>query len=340
MEPTVQNHPVTTGFKIKLTLPLLRRFGIVLAIAAVTVLFSLLNDRFLTWENITDILRSISIITILAIGITFSLTVGDFDLSVGSTASLATIVSAAALVWYRQETVVAIVAALAAGLIVGLFNALLAVRLRIPALLATLATMYIVNGVHLTITKGYSIYNNMPLTDGSIAPGRFLPSFLFIGQGEIGSIPFPVLLMLFVVGFAHVFLSFTRFGRLLYITGSNEEAARLSGVSVTRFKTLAFLLSSGFAALAGIVLASRIGTGQVAAGAPLLMDGVAAALLGCTVSASGKPHALGTFGGSVLMGILLNGLTMLNVPYYAQDVIKGTILAVALSLMHGQKTSG
>ncbi|WP_124727606.1 ABC transporter permease [Staphylospora marina] len=318
---------------------LLTRSGTLLVILLTILIFGLLDERFLTWQNFTDILRSISIICLLAIGVTISLAAGGFDLSVGSVASLATVTGAAMLVWYRQETWVAILVPLVLGALIGLLNALLTVRVRIPDLLATLATMYIVNGLHLTFTKGYSIYNQMPMADGSIAPGRFLPSFLFIGQGEIASVPFPVILMLLLTAIVHVILTRTRFGRLIYATGGNAEAARLSGVPVKRIQTYAYVLSALFSSLAGIVLAARIGTGQVAAGAPLLMDGMAAAFIGFSVFGKGKPHVIGTFFGAVLIGVLLNGLTMLNVPYYAQDIVKGCILAGALFFTHFRKNT-
>jgi simple sugar transport system permease protein len=317
--------------------PFLYRYGTLLVILVTIVAFSLINDKFLSYHNFTDILRSISIITLLAIGVTISLIVGGFDLSAGSTASLATVTSAAALVLYRQETAVAIIIPIIIGLLVGLLNSFFVVKVRLPDLLATLAVMYIINGLHLTFTKGFSIYNNMPLDSGGTAPGVFLPSFLFIGQGEIFSIPFPVILMLVAVITVHFILQQTRFGRLLYITGGNEEAARLSGVRVKRYKMYAYLLSAFFATLAGILLASRIGTGQVSAGAPLLMDGIAASFIGYSVFGAGKPNVIGTFIGAVLIGILLNGLTMLNVPYYAQDIVKGTILIGALAFMYYEK---
>ncbi|MFC7441960.1 ABC transporter permease [Laceyella putida] len=330
---TLKNGKQTTG----LAASFLHRYGTLLVILLTILVFSLTNEKFLTYQNFTDILRSISIITLLSIGITLSLIVGGFDLSVGSTASLATVTSAIVLVWYRQETWAAILVPLCIGIIIGLLNALLVVKIKIPDMLATLAVMYIINGLHLTWTKGYSIYNNMPLGDGTTAPGQFLPSFLFIGQGELGNVPFPVIFILILVALVHVILNHTRFGRLLYMTGGNREAARLSGVPVNRYRTYAYVLSALFATLAGIVLAARIGTGQVSAGAPLLMDGVSAAFIGFSVLGAGKPNVIGTFIGAVLIGVLLNGLTMLNVPYYAQDIVKGAILLGALALMYVQR---
>jgi simple sugar transport system permease protein len=318
-------------------LPFLYKHGTLLAILAVITYFSITIEQFFTYENFSDILRSISIVTLVAIGITFSLIVDGFDLSVGSTVSLSTIASAAALVLYRQEILVTLLVPILLGIAVGLFNSLLIVKLKLPDLLATLAMMYIINGIQLTYTKGFSIYNDMPLPEGGTAPGKFIPSFLFIGQGEWLGIPFSVLLMLLLVFITHIFLTYTKPGRLFYMTGENREAARLSGIPVNRYRTYAYIISGLFAAIAGIILASRIGTGQVSAGAPLLMDGVAAAFIGISVFGIGKPNVIGTLFGSILIGVLLNGLTMMNVPYYAQDIIKGAILVGALALSHVQQ---
>lgn len=314
------------------------KFGTLLALALIILIFSLTNEQFLTYGNITDILRSISIVTLVAIGVTFSMIVGGFDLSVGSTVSLATVASGALLVWYSQELLVVLLVPLVLGALIGLINAFIVVKIRIPDLIGTLAVMYIINGVHLTYTKGYSIYSNMPMPDGSgTAPGIFIPAFQFIGQGRLFNIPFPVILMVVIVALVHLFLNYTRAGRLFYMTGGNKEAARLSGVPVNRYRTYAYVISGVFAALAGIVLAARIGTGQVSAGDPLLMDGVAAALIGYSVFGAGKPNVIGTFIGAIIIGILLNGLTMMNVPYYAQDIIKGGILVLALALTYFRK---
>jgi simple sugar transport system permease protein len=326
---------VLQGEKTKQTRgSLAQRYGALLAILAVIAFFSIVNENFLSYANLVDILRSISIVTLVAIGVTFSLIVGGFDLSVGSTVSVATVLSASLMVWYRQELLVAVVVPLLAGLVIGLINALLVVKVRIPDILATLVSLYVFQGIHLSYTQGFSIYNNMPMADGSSAPGIIIPSFLFIGQGEIWGIPVPVILMALAVVGVHVFLNYTRFGRMLYVTGGNLEAARLSGVPVNKYRTLAYMLSALFASIGGIVLTARIGTGQVMAGSPLLMDAVAAAFIGFSIFGQGKPNAFGTFCGAILMGVLMNGLTMMNVPYYAQDIVKGLVLAGALTLTY------
>jgi len=317
---------------------LLYRYGAVLTIGAVIVFFSIVNEHFFTYGNLTDILKSISIVTFLALGVTFSLVVDGFDVSVGSTASLATIAAASMLVLHRQELLVALLVPLLCGVAVGLLNALLAVKLRLPDLLATLAVMYVVNGIHLTYAKGYSIYEGMPAEGRQL--GIFIPSFKMIGQGEWLGVPIPVLLMLALVALSHVFLEHTTFGRRMHMVGGNPEAANLFGIPVARYRVFAYVISGLFASVGGIVLASRIGMGQVSAGAPLLMDAVAAAYIGYALFGEKRPSVIGTLLGSILIGVLLNGLTMMNVPYYAQDMIKGGILTVALAFSFLRKEPG
>lgn len=294
--------------------------------------FSFVNPNFFTYDNIADILRSISITTLVAIGVTFSLIVDGFDLSVGSTVSLTTVITASLMVWYNMPLLLVIIIPILIGALVGLINAFLIVKVRIPDLLATLGMLYIINGLHKTYTQGFSLYNNMPMPDGTTAPGALSQSFLQIGQGKLAGVPIPVIIMLVAVAVVHIFLNYTRGGRLLYITGGNQEAARLSGIPVYRVRTVAYVLAGVFAALAGILFTARVGSGQMDAGAPLLMESVAAAFVGFSVFGAGKPNVIGTFFGAVLIGVLLNGLTMLNLPYYAFDIVKGIVLVFALSI--------
>ncbi|RNB77564.1 ABC transporter permease [Brevibacillus panacihumi] len=315
---------------------LVYKYGTVAVIALVVLYFSLTNPYFFTYDNIKDILRSISIVTFVAIGVTFSLIVGGFDLSVGSTVSLTTVIVASMMVWYEQGMLITLIVPIALSLLVGLVNAFLVVKIRIPDLLATLAMLYIVNGLHMTYSKGYSIYANMPMTDGTNAPGKFQEWFLWLGQGELFSLPVPVILTFLLVAITHVYLTYTKQGRMLYMTGGNLEAARLSGIPVNRYRTLAYVLSALFAGLGGMLLAARIGTGQVSSGSSMLMDAVAAAFVGFSVFGVGKPNVFGTFVGAILIGVLLNGMTMLNLPYYAYDIIKGVVLALALAVTYYQ----
>jgi simple sugar transport system permease protein len=308
------------------------KYGALAVIIAVILFFTIVDPYFFTYDNLTDILRSISIVTLVAIGVTFSLIVDGFDLSVGSTVSLTTVITASLMVWFQLPLVWVIVIPIVAGIVIGLLNAFLIVNIRIPDLLATLGTMYIIGGVHKTYTQGFSVYNHMPMTDGTTAPGTLNASFLWLGQGKLAGIPVPVIIMILAVAAVHIFLNYTRWGRFLYVTGGNQEAARLSGVPVRKVKTAAYILAGVFSALAGILYTARVGSGQIDAGSPLLMEAVAAVFVGFSVFGAGKPNVIGTFFGAVLIGILLNGLTMLNLPYYAFDIIKGVVLVFALAI--------
>ncbi|HSJ37546.1 MAG TPA: ABC transporter permease [Planococcus sp. (in: firmicutes)] len=310
------------------------KYGAVALLIFIILYFSSISDAFLSYGNFTDILRSISIVTLLALGVTFTLVVNGFDLSVGSTMSLSTVVSASLMVWYDMPLWLVLLLPLLVGVLVGLFNSFLIVTLGIPDLLATLSTMYIVAGLHRTYTEGYSIYNNMPLTSGGTAPGELSAAFLWIGQGRMLGLPIPVWIMLVMVLAAYVVLNHTRWGRVLYMTGGNAEAATLSGVNVKKVKTTAYIISGVFASMAGILFTARVGSGQIDAGAPLLMEAVAAVFVGYSVLGAGKPNALGTFFGAAVIGILLNGLTILNLPYYAFDIIKGSVLVAALAVTY------
>lgn len=310
----------------------LYKYGTIITIAVLIIVFSVANPAFIQVNNIVNILRSISIVTIIAIGITISLAVNGFDLSVGSVASFSNAVVISMFVWYSQSTIMAIIIAIAAALLVGALNSFLIVKIRIPDMLITLAMMFIIQGVALTYTKGATISENMIMPDGSYATGKILPSF-----EKIGEIPWIILIMLVIVFIVHVFLTYTKHGRYMYVIGGNAEAARLSGIPVNKYKVVAYLLSALFAAVGGIVLASRVMTSEINAGGPYLMDSVAAAFIGLSVLGAGKPNAIGTFFGAILIGILANGLVMMSVPYYAMDIVKGTVLALALAITYYKK---
>ncbi len=308
------------------------KYGSLLVIGIVIIFFSFWDKHFFTYDNLASILRAISITAFVAIGVTFSLSVDGFDLSVGSTVSIVIAFSTALMVWYQMPLAVVIIGSLLLGAAVGLINSLLIVRVRIPDLLATLAMMYVVSGIQQIFTKGNSIYSNMIMPDGSTAPGTIPSSFLWLGQGELLGIPVPVMLMAVAFVAVFIFFKYTRIGRQMEMTGGNEEAARLSGVRVKRIRTAAYVLSGLFAAIGGLLFAARTGSGQSGAGSPILMEAVAAVFVGYSVLGKGRPNIVGTFFGAVLIGVLLNGLTMMNVPYYSNDFIKGAVLVLALAI--------
>ncbi|SDO16548.1 ABC transporter permease [Alkalicoccus daliensis] len=307
----------------------LYRYGTLILIVVLIVFFALMNPNFLSTGNIINILRAISIVTIIAVGITISLSVNGFDLSVGSVASLSNAVVISMFVWYQQPALIAISAGILAALAVGAFNAFMIVKVKIPDLLMTLATMFIIQGVALTYTRGATISQNMIMSDGTYAEGQITPFFATLGQ-----VPWIIIIMAVTVLVVHIFLTYTKHGRYMYVIGGNKEAARLSGIPVNKYKVAAYLLSATFAAIGGMILASRVMTAEINAGGPYLMDAVAAAFIGFAVLGAGKPNAFGTFIGAVLIGILANGLIMMSVPYYAMDIVKGTVLALALALTY------
>jgi simple sugar transport system permease protein len=311
---------------------LVLRWALVAVIGVLLVVFSATQPAFLTVANVFSILRSISIVAIIASAVTISLVVGGFDLSVGANAGLGMMVAAISLVILRLDAPSAVLAALFVGTAVGAVNALLIVRLRIPDLLVTLATLFIVQGLQLVLTGGRSVAQGMTLEDGTRTTGLFTAPFLALGRASLGPVPFPVLAMVAVMVALYVFLGFTRYGRALYAIGGNREAARLAGIRVERYRAAAYLASGALAAFGGVLLAAQIGRGDVGAGNPYLLDAVGAALIGYAAFGQNRPNAIGTAFGAVFIGILLNGLTMFNVPYYSQDLIKGGVLAFALVL--------
>ncbi|EKM5759509.1 ABC transporter permease [Cronobacter turicensis] len=308
------------------------KWGMLLTVVALVALFGIASDNFLDPFNIINILRSIAIVTVIAIGVSISLTIGGFDLSVGSTASLANALVISLFVWHGFGTTEAIIITLALCTLVGLFNAFLIVVLKIPDMLATLASLFVIQGVAMTYSYGGSITQNMVLPSGDMAEGIIPDAFSLLGQ-----VPVIVIVMLVVTVVAQLGLSLTTHGRRMYAIGGNPEAARLSGIRITRYKVAAYVIASLLAGLGGILLASRIGSSQVNAGSGYLMDAVAAAWIGFSLAGSGKPNALGTLVGAVILGVLSNGLVMLSVPYYAMDIIKGLVLAGALAITYIQR---
>ncbi len=313
-----------------------RRGAVFLLLFALVVVFSFAQPAFININNLMSILQAVSVVAIIGAGITVTLAIGGFDLSVGAVAASSVMAASYAMIVLDLDAYQTVPLVLAFGAIVGLANAVLIVRLKVPDLLATLATMFLLTGLQLIPTAGRSISAGLILPDGTVAIGKVDPAFLTIGRSSLlGVIPFPVILMLLVAFVLHVLTERTRIGRLLYATGGNEAATRLAGANIGRLKTFAYVLSGVLASLGGIIVAARVGRGDVSSGASLLMDSVAASLIGFAVLGLRRPNVLGTTIGAVFVGVLLNGLTMLNAPYYTQDFIKGAVLVGALALTYG-----
>lgn len=318
------NKKIITHFSI--------RYGFLIIMALLFIFFSITRPVFISYSNLFSILLGITIYAILALGETFPLIVNGMDLSIGAVASLSVMVSSYCMVILELSGYYAIIICLCMGAAIGLINGLLIVKLKIPDLLTTLGMMFLVQGLQLIPSAGRSIGNGMTLPNGETAKGVFDEGFKFLGQGRLFDIiPVPVAFMFIIAIIVFIVLSLTRYGRIFYAIGGNSEAARLVGVNIYKYRILAYIISGFVASFAGIVLAARVGRGDVSSGGTLLMDAIASALIGYAVLGAQKPNPFGTIVGAIFIGMLINGLTMLNVPYYTQDFIKGCVLVTALA---------
>ena len=311
------------------------KYGLLVLLIGLIIFFSIFASGFAGPRSAVFIFQSVAITGILALGVTCTLVVDGFDLSIGSVATSSLMMSAYFLVILETSALTAIIACLLMGAFVGLINGILIVRMKVPDLLATLGMMFLLIGLQRVPTEGRSIATGMRLPSGEVADGVFPESFLWIGRHRFDLfleklIPVPVVIFILVALFIWIFLELTRHGRLMYAIGSNERAAALSGTNTNFYKVLAYVISGVTASIGGLLLAARLGRGDIASGNNLLLDSVAAALIGFAVLGAAKPNALGTAIGALFVGILLQGLTMMNAPYYTQDFVKGGVLVIAL----------
>ena len=303
------------------------RYGTVLAAIVIFVGFALVSNKFVSANNITNVLIQISVLMITSSGLTVAVASGEFDLSIGQVASLASMLVAGLIVWHGQSLAVSILLPILAGAAIGLVNGGLVTRLRIPSLIATLAMGPIALGLNYAYDGGNSIYAPMP------------DEFYYIATGKLfGVIPVPVVIALTVVLVFYILLNWTRLGRAITATGSNIQAARLSGIAVNRARLIALTLSAAGAALGGVLLTARLGTGQPGAGEPYLLDSLTAVFLGMTTFKPGRATVQGTLVGVFIIGMLDNGLSLMGAPFYAQNIVRGAVMiaAVSFAVMRGE----
>ncbi|WP_113075593.1 ABC transporter permease [Petrotoga sp. 9PW.55.5.1] len=311
-------------------------YGTILALLVLMLIFGIMIPNFLSLGNITDILRSVSVITVIAVGFTVALSANAFNLAITGIAGLSGALTAGLMVWNLFNPIIAILISVGVGALFGFLIALFVIYFKVDDLLASLGVMFITQGLALTYTGGLNIYSKMikPSPTGGFitAPGVIPDAFLFLGQGNIGFLPMLIIIMFAIVLLIHIFLNNTRYGRNLYSIGGNPEASYLAGIPVNLYKILAHSLSGALAAFGGILLVSRLGSAQIAETQTMLLDCVAASYIGISVLGLGKPNPFGTFIGATLVGVMINGLTMLGVSYTMQDIFKGIILLAALTI--------
>lgn len=311
------------------------KYGFLILLVGLVIYFSVAAPGFSSPRSAVFVLQSVAITGILALGVTCTLVVDGFDLSIGAVATSALMLSAYAMVILEQSALVAVLLCLLMGAVVGLINGLLIVKFRVPDLLATLGMMFLLIGLQRLPTQGNSIATGMSLGEGEVAEGTFSQAFLWLGRHRFDLfidrlVPVPVIIFVVIAVLIWLFLGYTRHGRLMYAIGSNERAAGLAGTPVNRYKIVAYMISGVTASIGGILLAARLGRGDIASGNNLLLDSVAAALIGFAVLGAARPNAFGTAIGALFVGILLQGMTMMNAPYYTQDFVKGAVLVAAL----------
>jgi ribose transport system permease protein len=302
-----------------------KKYGTLIALFGIIILFSILKPSvFFTLRNFINITQQISILMITAIGATFILGVSEFDLSLASTVSFGGVV-AAGLMSSGLNWVLAIIISLSFSLIFGVMNGFLVSKLKLPSFVTTLATGTLLGGITFWYSKGTIIFSGIP------------DDFLIMGQNELLGIPITSLIMFGISIVSWYILSKTIFGRALYSTGGNETAAKYSGIKVNKVKIIAFATSGVLSGFAGILLASKLGSAHPTAGGGYLMSAYAAAFLGTTLFKEGEANVWGTLIGALIMGIMANGLTIMNTPYFLQDIITGIIIVTALILRVSKK---
>lgn len=284
-----------------------------LAFVALALVFA--TPLFLQPSNMLNVLLTAAVVALIAAGQTYVIILAEIDLSVGAVLGFSAITTASVISQYG--VVAGLAAGLAVGALAGLINGVLVTKAKMPSFIATLATMSIFAGLTLQFSQG----NPVKVTD---------QAFLALGQGNLLGVPTPIWIMLVLGVLFGYILARTRFGRELYATGDNADAARLAGISTDRVKIMAFMISGVLAATAGFILTARLGTAQPTAGTGLELAAIAAVIIGGTSLAGGRGALLGTLVGAVLLAMIDNGLNLLNVSPFLQSVVKGAVILLAV----------
>lgn len=294
------------------------KFGIAIALFAICALLSFATSNFLTVENIINVLRQVSINGILAIGMTFVVITGGIDLSVGSLVAFSGVI-AASFIRGGYNIWIAILLAAAASLILGFISGFFIAKRRVAPFIVTLAMMTVARG----LTYVYS--------DGKPISG-LTQQYLNIGKGDFLKIPVPVWILIIIFVIAYLILYYTSIGRYIYAVGGNEHAALVSGINVTRVKMFVYTVSGLLSGLAAVVLSARVSAGLPQAGGSYELDAIASVVIGGTSLSGGRGRLWGTIIGVLIIGIVNNGLDLLNVSSYYQQIVKGCIILGAVLL--------
>lgn len=300
----------------------LQKYIILLAILAEVIVFAMLSPQFLTVDNLINVALSIAITGILAVGMTFVILTGGIDLSIGSVLAVAGIVAAICAKSFGDAGVfIGIIAAVAIGVVCGLFNGITISRFKVPPFVVTLAVLTIARGLSFIIADKYA---------GSTSVSDLPGGFAFLGREKILGLPVPVITMLIVFAIGWFILTQTRFGRYVYAIGGNSEASFLAGINVKSITTWVYVLNGFLVGLAGVTLASRLGAGLANAGMQYELDVIAAVVVGGTSLMGGKGSVISTLFGAVFIGVLNNGLNLAGIDPYLQKIALGVVILLAV----------
>ena len=296
-----------------------KELGALTGLILLCIVMSFASPYFLSLTNLMNVLRQSTLIGIVAAGMTMIIITGGIDLSVGSVLSLSSCLTAGMIIWYGWNVWLSVALGIIIGAVFGLLNGLLITQIPLPPFIATLGIMGVARGLAFVYTGGAPIYT-------------FPKSFRYLGQGMIGPVPFPVILMLIIYVLFYILLKRTKLGRYTYASGGNEEAAILSGIQVGKFKTVVYALTGALAALAGMILAARLDAATSVAGDGFELDVIAAVVIGGTSLSGGQGGVIGSLIGALIMGVVRNGLNLLLVSSHWQRVILGVIILVAVTV--------
>lgn len=306
----------TTHKKVNLG-SVFERFGIVLILLLICIVLSILSPTFLSLQNFINVFRQVSITGIIAVGMVFVIVTGGIDLSVGSITGIVAMVATSLAHPDQFPVIVPVLVGLAVGIVAGAVNGIIIAYGDVPPFITTLGMMTSLRGLA-------QLYNNgRPIIDLS-------DEYTEIGGGMLGQVPYPVIIFIVVILIGILFLRFSKFGRHVYAVGGNEQSAKVSGINVKRVKLLVYIIAGFVSALSGIIISSRVMTGSPTAGEGYEMDAITACVIGGASLSGGAGSVLSTVIGALIVGVLSNGLDLLKVSSYWQQIVKGIIIIAAV----------
>ncbi len=292
--------------------------ALLLAVIAIIIFFSIGSEYFFTVKNMMNVLRQSSITLIAGIGMTILLLVGEVDLSIGSLTAVVSVCSMLVLN-ATHSILIAVLLSLLIGLAVGIVNALIVTRLNVNSLITTLGMLSLLRGIGHLITDAVAVQVKVD-------------TFQLIGNGDVFGIPIPILVAIGLFVLFYFIMSMTTFGRYVYACGDNAEAAKSSGLNVKKVKTICFVLCSILAAFSAVILTARMNSGQPNAGTGFELTVIAAVILGGTSLSGGKGSLFGSLVGIILLQLISNGMILLNISSFYQDVVSGGVIILAVAL--------